>query len=214
MSLVTVAEAILDQDEIAKKHSLANKESVAQYADSIKIQLSDYHADAVLTICKLWMENTEENHWNGTNDYYHHVTTPLEHLDRAIEIDEIVKKEVQSEEDLKTLCSAINEMYVIHDYFDYEAEGLNGLSPYGDDLRWTTDKLLPDLPVDSRCRDTDSTDGIYAWAVPDPAYDNAPKFVMRINGNECDKEHPFVVVEFADDDYLHKCWDVTIEEEV
>jgi len=27
------------------------------------------------------------------------------------------------------------------------------------------------------------------------------------------EEERFVVVEFADDDYLHDCWDVTIEEE-
>jgi hypothetical protein len=214
MSLITVAEAILD--EAAEEHrdeNLANKESVARYADSINIHLSDYHAWAVLSVCKLWIENTEEGRWNGTDDYYHYVTEPLEYWDRAIEIDEIVKKEVRSEADLRTLCSAVNEMYVIQNFFYCDAEGLNGLSPYGDDLRWTTDKLLPDLPLDSRCRSTSSTDGIYAWAVPDPTYDNAPKFVMRINGDECDKEHPFVVVEFADDEYLHDCWDVTIEEE-
>ena len=214
MSLITVAEAILD--EAAEEHrdeNLASRESVARYADSINIQLTDYHADAVLTVCKLWIENTKEGRWNGTNDYYHYVTTPLEYWDRAIEIDEIVKKEVRSEADLRTLCSAVNEMYVIHDYFGYEAEGLNGLSPYGIDLRHTTDKLLPDLPVDSRCRWPRETSEIYAWAVPDPAYDNAPKFVMMVNGDESDREQRFVIVEFADDDYLHDCWDVTIEEE-
>ena len=210
MTLTTVAEAILD--EAAEEHrdqNLANKESVARYADSINIQLTDYHAGAVLTVCKLWIENTEEDYWNGTDDYEEYVTTPLKYLERAIEIDEIVKKEVQSEDDLKTLCSAVNEIMVMRDYFEhgycyYELEGLN---PY---FNWDD---LSDLSVDDRCRWPQETSGIWAWAVPDPAYDNAPKFVMRDNGDECDKEHPFVVVEFADDDYLHDCWDVTIEEE-
>jgi len=69
MSLVTVAEAILDEAaEEYRNENLANKESVARYADSINIQLTDYHADAVLTVCKLWIENTEEGNWNGTGD--------------------------------------------------------------------------------------------------------------------------------------------------
>jgi hypothetical protein len=200
MSLITVAEAILDEAaEEYRDQNLANKESVARYADSINIQLTDYHADAVLTVCKLWIENTEEDHWNGTDDYEEHVTEPLEYLDREIELSAIVKKEVRSEEDLRTLCSAVNEIY----YNRYL---------HGDyDFCLTLD--LSDLPLDNRCRGTYSTDGIWSWAVPDPAYDNAPKFVMMDNGDECNKEEQFVIVEFADDDYLHDCWDVTIEEE-
>ena len=89
MSLITVAEAILDEGaEEHRDENLASKESVARYADSINIQLSDYHADAVLTVCKLWIENTEWDYWNGTDDYYEYVTTPLEYLERATELSE------------------------------------------------------------------------------------------------------------------------------
>jgi hypothetical protein len=209
MSLITVAEAILD--EAAEEHrdqNLANKESVARYADSIDIQLSDYHADAVLTVCKLWIENTEEDHWNGTDDYYEYVTTPLEYLERATELDEIVKGEVQSEEDLRALCSAVNEIMVIQHYFSDHGLCEDELTPFNP--YYSFDSKLPNLPLDNRCRGAFSTDEIWSWAVPDPAYDNAPKFVM-MDGS--DKEHPFVVVEFADDEYLHDCWGVTIEEE-
>mgnify|MGYP003128504987 CR=1 FL=1 len=62
MSLITVAEAILD--EAAEEHrdeNLASRESVARYADSINVQLTDYHADAVLTVCKLWIETSNRD---------------------------------------------------------------------------------------------------------------------------------------------------------
>ena len=212
MSLITVAEAILDEAaEEYRDENLANIESVARYADSINIQLSDYHAEAVLVVCKLWIENTEEDNWNGTNDYYHHVTTPLEHLDRATELDEIVKKEVRSEEDLRTLCSAVNEIMVIQHYFSDHGLCEDKLTPFNP--YYSFDSKLPNLPLDNRCRSTSSTDGIWSWAVPDPAYDNAPQYVMMDNSDLFAEEERFVVVEFADDDYLHDCWDVTIEEE-
>jgi len=211
MSLVTVAEAILDQDETAMKDSLANLESVVQYADCINIHLSDYHAEAVLTVCKLWIENTEEDYWNGTDDYYHYVTVPLEYLDRAIELDEIVKSEVKSEEDLRMLCSAVNEIMVIQHYFSDHGLCEDKLTPFNP--YYSFDSKLPNLPLDNRCRSTSSTDGIWSWAVPDPAYDNAPQYVMMDNSDLFAEEERFVVVEFADKEYLHDCWGVTIEEE-
>lgn len=199
MSLVTVAEAILD--DAAAEHrdeNLANKESVVRYADSINIQLSDYHADRVLTVCKLWIENTEEGYWNGTDDYEEHVTEPLEYLDREIELNAIVKKEVRSEEDLRTLCSAMNEIYYTrHLHSD-------------DDFCGTLD--LSSLPIDERCRWPRETWEIWSWAVPDPTYDNAPKFAIMCNGVGNWREE-FYIAEFADEEYLHDCWDVTIEEE-
>jgi hypothetical protein len=211
MSLITVAEAILD--EAAEEHrdqNLANKESVARYADSINIQLTDYHADAVLTVCKLWIENTEEGNWNGTGDYYEYVTEPLEYLERATELDEIVKSEVKSEEDLRTLCSAVNEIMVIQHYFSDHGLCEDELTPFNP--YYSFDSKLPNLPLDNRCRSTSSTDGIWSWAVPNPAYDNAPQYVMMNNSDLFAEEERFVVVEFADNNYLHDCWDVTIEE--
>ena len=213
MSLITVAEAILD--EAAEEHrdqNLANKESVARYADSINIQLSDYHAGAVLTVCKLWIENTEEDNWNGTDDYYEYVTTPLEYLERAIEIDEIVKKEVQSEEDLRTLCSAVNEIMVIQHYFSDHGLCEHELTPFNP--YYSTDRIFPALPLDNRCTWPQSgEEWFWSFAVPDPALNNAPKFVLMNNNDETAEDERFVVVELADDNFVQECWDVTIEEE-
>lgn len=93
MSLITVAEAILDEAaEEYRDENLASRESVARYADSINIQLSDYHAEAVLVVCKLCRE---KDYKSGTRDYEEYVTEPLD--DMNVESEEYVMRYLQHE---------------------------------------------------------------------------------------------------------------------
>ena len=80
-TLFDVAEAVLDSAaEEFRAINLASVEALQAYAENgMDIELSDDDAEKTLEVCRFW----PDGEFHGSNDYFHHVETPLNEWEEA-----------------------------------------------------------------------------------------------------------------------------------